>query len=85
MTVSLVSPDLVIHMLILFQIPGSSARTARSSATPKSAAPNHMLMRTAELVPMVVASILLTPLPMLGLAVMTGTTAPADGNATGFC
>jgi hypothetical protein len=66
-------------MLILSQILVSSARTARSSATPKSAAPNLVLMRTAELVPTVVALILSKHLPMVVLAApaaLAGTTTP---------
>lgn len=73
-TVSLVSPDLQSYMLTLPQILESSARTARSMATPRSAAPSLTLTRTAELVPMAAASILSTLLLTVVMAVATGTT-----------
>lgn len=75
-TVSLVSPDLQPHMLTSPQILESSARTARSMATPRSAAPSLTLTRTAELVPTAAALILSTPLLTVVMVVETGTTTP---------
>lgn len=79
-TVSLVSPDLKFHMLKMSQILGSSARTVRSMATPRSAAPSLTLTRTAELVPTVAVLILSTSLLPVVMAVVmavaTGTPTP---------
>lgn len=75
-TVSLVSPDLNLHMLTMSQILGSSARTVRSMVTPRSAAPSLTLTRTAELVPAAAASILSRPLLTVEMAVATGTPTP---------
>lgn len=83
-TVSLVSPDLQSYMLTLSQIPESSARTARSMATPRSAAPSLTLTRTVELVPTAAVSILSTPLlTVVVMAVATGTTTLVVVVATG--
>lgn len=82
-TVSLVSPDLQSHMLILSQILESSARTVRSMATPRSAAPSLTLTKTVELVPTAAASILSTPLLTVVMAVVTGTTTLVVVVATG--
>lgn len=75
-TVSLVSPDLEFHMLTMSQILAFSARTVRSMATPRSAAPSLMLTRTAELVPTEAASILSIPLLRLVAVVAAGTPTP---------
>lgn len=82
-TVSLVSPDLQSYMLTSSQILESSARTARSMATPRSAAPSLTLTRTVELVPTAAASILSTPLLTVVMAVATGTTTLVVVVATG--
>lgn len=63
-------------MLTMPQILGSSARTVRSMATPRSAAPSLTLTRTVEPVPTEAASILSTSLLTLVMAVATGTPTP---------
>lgn len=67
-TVSLVSPDLESCILTSHQILESSARTVRSMATPRSAAPSLPLTRTVELGPMAAASTLSTLLLMAVVA-----------------
>lgn len=81
------------YVLTLPKIPVCSVRTARSTATPRSAALSLTLTRTAVLAPTMLVSILSMPLLML-VAVVTGTTHPVvrrslpvgkmDGSFGGF-